>query len=87
MPSRATALLGDLGSEVSSRLSFMRSSYDISTVVPLSRRITYGGDVFSSDVIELCSKGSVDGDAAVLSIGDTGMGILLMVPRVGVLLW
>ena len=46
MPSRATALLGDLGSEVSSRLFFMRSSYDILTVVPESRRITYGGDFF-----------------------------------------
>ena len=54
MPSRATALLGDLGSEVSSRLSFMRMSYDLSTVVPDSRRITYGGDFCSSDVMELC---------------------------------
>ena len=46
MTSRAMALLGDLGGEVSSQLSFMRSSYDISTVVPESRRITYGGDFF-----------------------------------------
>ena len=84
MPSRAAALLGDLGGEVSSRLSFMRFSYDLSTVVPLFRRITYGGDFFSSDVIESCSKGSVGGDAAVLSIGDNGMGIFLMAPRVGV---
>ena len=64
----------------------MRSSYDILTVVPESRRITYGGDFCSSDVMELCSKGSVDVDAEVLSIGDTGMVILLMVPRVDVLL-
>ena len=65
----------------------MRSSYDRSTVVPFSRRITYWGDVCSSDVIDSCSKVSVDGDAAVLSIGDTGMGIFLMVTRFGVLLW
>ena len=87
MPSRVAALLGGSGGEVSSRLSFMRSSHDILTVVPLSRRITYGGDFCSSDVIDSCSKGYVDGDAAVLSIGDTGMGIFLMVPRVGVALW
>ena len=87
MPSRAMALLGDLGGKVSSRLSSMRSSYDISTVVPLSRRITYGGDFCSYDVMESCYKGSVDGDAIVLSIGDTRMEIFLMVPRVGVSLW
>ena len=84
MPSRATELLGDFGGEVSSRLSFMRSSYDISTVVPKSRRITYGGEFCSSDVLESCFKGSVDVDAAVISIGDTGMRILLMVPQFGV---
>ena len=72
--------LGDLGGEVSSRLSFMRFSYDLSTVVPLSNIITYGGDVCSSDS---CSKVYVDGDAIVLSIGYTGTGMLLMVPRVG----
>ena len=49
----------------------MRSSYDLLSVVPLSRRITYGGDVYSSDVIDSCSKLSVDGDAAILSISDT----------------
>ena len=87
MPSRAAALLGDLGGEVSSRLSFMRSSYYISSVVPLSRRITYGGDVCSYDVIDSCSKVSYDGDDAVISIRDTGMGIFLMVPQVGVSLW
>ena len=85
--SRAAALLGELGGEVLSRLSFMRSSYDISTVVPFSRRITYGGNFCSSGVMESCSKGSLGGYTAVLSIGDTGMRIFLMVPRVGVLLW
>ena len=68
MPSRAAALLGDLGVEVSSRLSFMRSSYDLSTVVPLSRIITYGDDVCSYDVIDSCSQVYVDGNAAVLII-------------------
>ena len=87
MPSRAAALIGDWGGEVSSRLSFMRLTYDLSTVVPFSRIITYGVDVCSSDVIDLCSKGSVDGDAAVLVIGYTVMGIFLMVPEVGVSLW
>ena len=38
-------------------------------------------------LIDSCSKVSADGDATVLSIGDNGMGIFLMVPRVGVLLW
>ena len=80
MPSRAAAFLGDLGVEVSSRLSVMRSSYDLSNLVPFSRRITYGVYVCSSDVIDSCSKVSVNGDAEVLSIGDTGMGIFLMVP-------
>ena len=65
----------------------MRSSYDLSTIVPESRRITYGGDFCSYDVMESCYKGSVDGGVVVLSIGDTGMVIFLMVPRVGVSLW
>ena len=51
----------------------MRPSYDISTIVLESRRITYGGEFSSSDVMVSCSKGSVDGDARVLIIGDTGM--------------
>ena len=51
MPSRAAALLGDLGFEVSSRVSLMRSSYDRLTVIPLSRRIIYVGDVGLFDVI------------------------------------
>ena len=62
----------------------MKSSYDILTVVPESRRITYGGDFFSSDVMESCYKGSVDGYSAVIIIGDTVMGILLVVPQDGV---
>ena len=59
----------------------MRSSYDFSTVVPESRRKKYGGDSCVSDEIYPLSDCSVDGDAENFSIGDTGMGILLMVPR------
>ena len=80
MTSRAAALLGDFGGEVSSQLSFMRSPYDLLTVVPEYRRITYGGVFCSYDVMKYRSKGYVDGDAAVISIRDTGMGIFLMVP-------
>ena len=54
MPSRAAALLGDLGVDLSYLVSFMRSSYDRLTVISLSRRIKYGGDVASSDVIYSC---------------------------------
>ena len=81
IPYRAAALLGDLVGEVSSQLSLMRSSYYFLTVVPDSRRKTYGGDSCVSDDMESLSKGSVDGDEAHLRIGDTGMGIFLMVPR------
>ena len=84
MPSRSTALLGYLGIELSSRVPLTRSSYDRLNVIPLSRRITYGGDVCSSDVIDSCSKVSGTGDAAVFNIGDNGIGIFLMVPRVGI---
>ena len=52
MPSRAEAYLVELGIDLSSRLSLTRSSYDRLTVISLSRRITYGGDVCSSDVID-----------------------------------
>ena len=62
----------------------MRSSYDRSTVMPLSRRLKYRGDGGSSDVIDSCSKSSGTGDAAVFNIGDNGIGIFLMVPRVGI---
>ena len=65
----------------------MRLFYDLLTLIPLSRRITYGGDVCSSDVIDYCYKVSGNGDAAVINIGDNGMEILLMVPRVGIYLW
>ena len=74
----------DLGVDVSSWVSLIRSSYDFSTVIPFSRRITYGGDVASSDVIDYCSKVSGSGDAAVFNIGDNGIRIFLMVPRVGI---
>ena len=83
MPSRAVALLGNLGGEVSYRLSLMRLPYDFSAVVPESRRITYVGDSCVSDYMESLSEGSVDGDAAHFSIGDTGMVIFLMLPRAG----
>ena len=86
IPSRAAELIGDTGGEVSSRLSLMRSSYDLSTVVPESRRITYGGDYCVSDDMESCSEGSLDGYAANFRIGDTRMGIFLMVPQSGALL-
>ena len=62
----------------------MRFSYDRSTVIPLSSRITYGGDFGSSDVMDSCSKSSGTGDAAVFNIGDNGIRIFLMVPRVGI---
>ena len=73
-------MLGDLEVEVSSRLSWIRSSYDLSTVVPESRRITYGGDYCVYDDLESLSECPVDGDAAHFRIGDTGMGIFFMVP-------
>ena len=86
MPFRATTLLGDLRVDVSSRVSLMRSSYDCSTVMTLSRRITYVGDVGLSDVIDSCSKSSGTGDVAAFNIGDDGIGIFLMMPRVGIFL-
>ena len=84
MPSIAAALLDDLEFEISSQVSLMRSSYDHLTVILLSRKITYGGDVGSSDVIDSCSKVSETGDAEVFNIGDNGIRIFLMVPRVGI---
>ena len=62
----------------------MGSSYDRLTVIPLSRRITNGGDFRSSDVMDSFSKSSGTGDAAVFNIGDNGIRIFLMVPRVGI---
>ena len=73
-------MIGDLEGEVSSRLSCMRSSDDFLKVAPESRRIIYGGDSCVSDDIESLSEFSLDGDAANFRIGDTGMGILFMVP-------
>ena len=84
MPSRAVVLFWDLGVDLLSRVSLMRLSYDRSTVIPLSRRITYGGVFGSSDVMDYCSKSSGAGDTTVFNIGDNGIGILLMVPRVGI---
>ena len=46
-------------------------------------RITYGGDSCVSDDMESLSEFSLDGDAAHFRIGDTGMGIFLMVPLSG----
>ena len=84
MPSRDATFLGDLGFDLLYQVSLMRSLYDRSTVIPLSRRITYGRGVGSSDVIDSSSKVSGTGDAAVFNIGDNGIGIFLMVPRVGI---
>ena len=83
MPSRAAALLGDLEGEESSRSAWMSLSYDFLTVVPESRRITYGGDSCVYDEMESLSGFSLDGDATHFSIDDTGMLILLMVTRAG----
>ena len=80
MPSRSASLLGDLEGGASSRLSWMRSSYDFSTLVLASRRITYRSDSCISDDMESLSECSVGGDATHFSIGDTGMGIFLIVP-------
>ena len=73
MPSRVAALLGDFGVDLSSRVSLMRSSCDSSTVIPLSRRITYGGGFGSSDAMDSCSKSSGTGDAEVLILGIMGL--------------
>ena len=48
-------------------------------------RITYGDESCVSDDMESLSELSLDGDAAHFNIGDTGMGIFLMVPRAGAL--
>ena len=69
--------------EASSRLAWMRSSNDFLKVVPESRRITYGGDSCVYNEIESLSDCSVGGDSAHFSIGDTGMGMFLMVPQSG----
>ena len=58
----------------------MRLPYDFLTLVPDYRIITYGGDSCVSDEMESLSDCSVGGDAAHFSIGDTGIGIFLMLP-------
>ena len=78
------SLLGDLGGDLSSQVSLMRSLYYRLTVVPLSRKIIYGGDFGSYDVMDSCSKSPGTGDAAVFNIGDNGIRIFLMVPRFGI---
>ena len=83
MTSKAAALLGDLGVKKSYDELIKDSQYDFLTVVQEYRRITYGGDCCVSDDVEYLSEGSVDGDATHFRIGDTGMGIFLMVPRSG----
>ena len=85
MPFRADAFLGDLGGEVSSQLSLMRSSYYLSTVVPDSIIITYGGDSCLYDDMESLYEFYVGGYVTHFRIGDTGMGIFLMLPRAGIL--
>ena len=59
----------------------MRLPYDFLTLVPDYRIITYGGDSCVSDEIESFSGCYLYGDATHFSIGDTGIGIFLMVPR------
>ena len=65
MPSIVEALLGDSGGKVSYQLSWMRWSYDFLSVVPESRRITYGGYSCVSDDMESLSECYADGDAAI----------------------
>ena len=72
-------MIGDLEGEASSRPAWTRSSYDFSTLVPESRRITHGGDYCVYDEMESLSDCSVDGNATHFSIGDTVMGMFLMV--------
>ena len=80
MTSKAAALRVDLEGEASPQLAWMRSSDDFSTVLALSTKITYGGDSCVSDEMESVSECSVDGDTTYFSIGDTVLGIFLMVP-------
>ena len=74
------AFLCDSEGRASSRPAWISLSYDFSIVVTESRRITYGGGSCFSDEMESLSDCSVGGDAAHFSIGDTGIGIFLMVP-------
>ena len=51
--------------------------------MPEYRRIKYGGDYCVSDDMKSLYECSVDVDASHFRIGDTGMGIFLMVSRAG----
>ena len=68
--------------EAKSRPAWISSSYDFSTVVPESSRITYGGDSGSSIDIELLSNWFENVEAANFRVGDTGSRILLILPQV-----
>ena len=57
----------------------MRFSYDFLTVIPESRRMTYGGDSGSSDDWEISSDVFDNIEAAYFIIAETGSGILFMV--------
>ena len=76
-------MLGDLEGEASYQTDWMRSSYDFLTVALESRRIIYRGDSCISDEMEPLLDCSVDGDSANFSIGETGIGMFLMVPQAG----
>ena len=69
----------DVKGELSYQTDCIRSSYDFLTVVPESRRMTYGSDSGSSDDMELSSDWFGNGEAEYFIIDDTESGILLMV--------
>ena len=62
--------------EKSSIPALIRSLYDFSTLIPESRRISYGGDSRGSDAWDLSSDGFDNGEAADFIIVETGGGIL-----------
>ena len=66
--------------ETSFQPDWIRSSYDLSTVIPESRRMSYGVESGSSDDMELSSDWFGNGEAADFIIVETGSGILLIVP-------
>ena len=71
----------DLEGKASYRPDWMRSSYDFSTVVPESRRMTYGGNYVSSVDMEISYDWFGYGEAECFRIFDTGNGMLLMAHR------
>ena len=85
MPSRGAALIVDLEGGASSQLSWIRSSYYLSTVVPDSIIITYGGDSCLYDDMESLYEFYVGGYVTHFRVGDTGMVIFFMLPRAGIL--